>query len=106
MKGHKWKRSSSGKVYLIVGPTRVTTAAYNEMAGKIQKVNTLRYAHLVEKGHRKVVMGRKYPGRVEANPFMSSGFAKVRMLASAKARQILTRHLSAARLRYTNSKGA
>ena len=106
VKGHKWKRSSSGKVYLIVGPTRVTTAAYNEMAGKIQKVNTFNYAHLVERGHKKVVIGRKYPGMVPAYPFMRPGFAKVRMLASARARNVLKRHLTAARLKYVGRAGA
>lgn len=96
VKGHKWKRSSSGIVRLIVGPTRVVTAAYNEMAGEVQKVNTLRYAHLVEKGHNKVVMGHKMQGKVPAYPFMLSGFSKVRGIASAKAREILVRHIRAA----------
>jgi len=103
VKGNKWKSTSSGVVYLIVGPTRVVTAAYNEMAGEVQKVNTFNYAHLVEKGHRKVVMGHKMAGRVPGYPFMARAVSKSRMLASAKARQILTRHLSAARLRYTNT---
>jgi len=106
VKGRKFKRVSSGIVYLIVGPTRVQTAAYNEMAGEIQKVNTFSYAHLVEKGHRKVVMGRKYPGTVPAYPFMSTGFAKVRMLASARAKNVLKRHLTAARLKYVGRAGA
>lgn len=96
--GRKWKRSSSGIVYLIVGPTRIQTAAYNELAGKVQPVNTLKYAHLVEKGHRKVVFGHKYPGRVPAYPFMSKGFQKTRMLASAAAIRILKEHLRNARI--------
>lgn len=103
---NKWKSNSSGIVYLIAGPTKVVTAAYNEMAGEIQKVNTFNYAHLVERGHKKVVMGRKYPGMVPAYPFMRPGFAKVRMLASARARNVLKRHLTAARLKYVGRAGA
>lgn len=106
VKGRKFKRVSSGIVYLIVGPTRVQTAAYNEMAGEIQKVNTFNYAHLVERGHKMVVMGRKYPGRVPAYPFMGPGFMKVRMLASARAKNVLKRHLTAARLKYVGRAGA
>ena len=96
VKGHKFKRTSSGIVRLIVGPAKILTAAYNEMAGEVQKVNTLRTAHLVEKGHQKVVMGHRTQGRVPAYPFMAPGFAKVRGQASAKARQILIRYISAA----------
>ena len=103
--GKKFKRQASGIVKLMVGPTRIQGAAYNEFAGRMQKFNTFNYYHLVEKGHRKVVMGKRLRGRVPAYPFLEPAAKSMRMRASAMARSILARHLSAARLKYTSQSG-
>ena len=94
----KAKYVSSGVVFLYVGSKQVVTSAYNQMAREMQKVDTRRYYHLVEFGHKKVVMGRRYPGRVPAHSFMQAAYKRTGPAAARVARGIVQRHLAKATL--------
>jgi len=92
------KYISTGKVYCYVGARSVVTAAYNEKAREMQKVDTIRYYSLVEFGHKMVVMGRQTGLRVPPRPYMSAAYKRTGPAASRVARGIIMRHLAKASL--------
>ena len=96
VKGHKWKRAASGIVVLMVGPTRIQGIAYNTWARAFQKTNTFNYAHLVDKGHNKVVFGKKTGGFVPGNNFISGIKDSMELAATVReiAREVLVRHIN------------
>jgi hypothetical protein len=95
-RGKNFRRPASGVVVVLVGPTRIVGMAYNTMAKKFQTTNTFKYAHLVDRGHRKIIMGHKTQGFVPGNKFLSS-IAENKSLVSqvnSVAREVLLKHIN------------